>query len=150
MGQRLPYADLAPDFYKQQLNLNMSVKRGALESRLLHLVNLRVSQINGCAYCVDLHLREALADGEDLQRLNSLMTWREVDFYTPGERAALAFAEDLTLVAQTHAPDASFDALRPHFSDRQIAELGCAIALINSWNRLAIGFRKTVVRRPVG
>jgi AhpD family alkylhydroperoxidase len=113
-------------------------------------VDLRVSQINGCAYCVDMHAREFLsADGGDLQRLNSLSTWHEVPFYTDRERAALQWAESLTRMGETHAPREDFDALQPHFSEREIAELTMAIAVINAWNRIAGGLRTAVARKPL-
>lgn len=147
MQERVPYTEHAPDLYRKLVDVSMRLQNGSLDRRLIHLVFLRASQINGCAFCVDMHYWEARADGEDVQRLNNLVTWRETTFYSEAERAALAFTEDVTRVAETGAPDASYEALRSHFSDVQIAELGFAIAVINSWNRLAIAFRTPVSRR---
>lgn len=147
MQERVPYTEHAPELYRKLVEVSTRLQKGALDPRLVHLVFLRASQINGCAFCVDMHYWEARADGEDVQRLNNLVTWRETTFYTDAERAALAFTEDVTRIAETGAPDASYEALRAHFSDVQIAELGFAIAVINSWNRLAIAFRTPVSRR---
>ena len=107
-----------------------------------HLVWLRVSQINGCAYCVDLHIREALRDGESPDRLHGLVVWRETELYSAKERAALACAEALTLVAETHAPDEIYREVTQHFSDQDLVDLTFLIATMNAWNRMAIGFRR--------
>jgi AhpD family alkylhydroperoxidase len=136
----------APDAYKAILGLEKYV-RGSVDKMLLHLVKLRASQINGCAFCVDMHVKEALDDGEDPQRLHLLVAWRESPLYTERERAALAWTESLTNLAQTGAPDADFDGLRPHFSEAEIVNLTAAIATINVWNRWAVGFRS---QHPVG
>jgi len=111
---------------------------------LLDLVKLRASQINGCAYCVDLHASDLRKKGETERRLYALPVWREAPFFTPRERAALAWTESLTLLAQTQAPDADFEAVREHFSERELVDLTVAIGAINTWNRLSVGFRKTV------
>jgi AhpD family alkylhydroperoxidase len=105
-------------------------------------VKLRASQINGCAYCVDLHSSDLRKEGETDQRLFGLTVWRETPFYTPRERAALAWTEALTLISQTHAPDAEYEALAEQFDERERVNLTLAIGAINTWNRLAIGFRK--------
>jgi AhpD family alkylhydroperoxidase len=114
-----------------------------LEESLLHLVRLRASQINGCAYCLDMHWKDLRALGEGEQRLYSLDAWRECPYYTERERAALAWAEAVTLVAGDHVPDAVYDAVRPHFSDRDLSNLTLAVATINAWNRLSIAARLT-------
>ncbi len=136
----------APEAYKAVLGLEKYV-RGSVDKMLLHLLKLRASQINGCAFCVDMHVKEALDDGEDPQRLHLLVAWRESPLYTEKERAALAWTESLTNLARTGAPDADFDALRPHFSEAEIVNLTVAIAAINVWNRWAVGFRS---QHPLG
>jgi AhpD family alkylhydroperoxidase len=112
-----------------------------LEESLLHLVRLRASQISGCAYCLDMHWKDLRALGEGEQRLYSLDAWRECPYYTERERAALAWAEAVTLVAGDHVPDAVYDAVRPHFSDTDLSDLTLAVATINAWNRLSIAAR---------
>jgi AhpD family alkylhydroperoxidase len=102
---------------------------------------MRASQINGCAYCLHMHSADALKEGEDPKRLFLLDAWEESNMYTPRERAALAWTEALTRVSETHAPDEDFEALKPHFSEQEIADLTLAISIINTWNRLAIGLR---------
>lgn len=114
----------------------------AIEPKLKALVDLRVSQINGCLFCVDMHSTEARAAGETQQRLDCLVAWQESPFFTDRERAALAWAESLTNVSTTHAPDEVYEELQAHFSEREIADLGLIVALMNTWNRLSIGFRK--------
>ena len=119
-----------------------SLKASTLGPQLMSLMDLRVSQINGCAYCVDLHARELRQHGEGWQRLNSLSTWRETALYSPRERAALAWAEALTRLPEGHAGhDAAFEALPAHFNEQEIVELSWAIAQINAWNRMAVGMR---------
>jgi AhpD family alkylhydroperoxidase len=108
---------------------------------LLHLIKLRASQINGCAYCIDMHSKDARASGETEQRLYGLNAWQEAPYYTPRERAALEWTEALTNIAETHAHDAAYNAAREHFSDKELVDLSWAIAMINAWNRIAIGFR---------
>ena len=148
---RLPdYPRLMPELFQALVAQSERIKNTTLGKALVALVDLRVSQINGCAYCVDMHARELLAaDGGDLQRLNSVATWREVPFYSERERAALQWAESLTLMRETHAPREHFDALQAHFSEREIAELTMAIGVINAWNRIAGGLRAPVARKPL-
>ena len=112
-----------------------------LEESLLLLVKMRASQINGCAYCLDMHSKDARAAGETEQRLYVLDAWRESPFYTDRERAALAWTESLTRIADTHAPDEVFREVREHFDEKELADLTLAIVTINAWNRIAIGFR---------
>ena len=116
-----------------------SARTEALNLPLLELVKLRVSQINGCAYCLDMHSKDARAGGETEQRLHLLAAWREAPFYSAAERAALAWAEALTNLAQRHPDPALVQELKTHFSDREIADLTLAITQINSWNRFAVG-----------
>jgi AhpD family alkylhydroperoxidase len=147
---RLPdYPRLVPELYRGLVTESTRVKETTLGKTLAALVDLRVSQINGCAFCVDMHAREFLATDGDRQRLNSLVTWREVGFYSDRERAALQWAESLTLLTASHAPKEHFDALKPHFTDKEIAELTFAVAVINAWNRIAAGLRSPVERKAL-
>lgn len=141
MQQRLNYPTVAPDAFKAMLGLERYVRESGLEHALLHLIKLRASQINGCAYCIDMHWKDARAAGESEQRLYGLSAWRESPYYTPRERAALEWTEALTNISVTHAPDDAYEALKPHFSEKEIADLTWAIAAINAWNRIAIAFR---------
>jgi AhpD family alkylhydroperoxidase len=141
MKPRLNYAAAAPKLMQAMLQLEKAVVSSGLEHGLINLVKTRASQINGCAYCIDMHSREARKSGETEARLYLLDAWREAPHYTPRERAALAWTEALTLVAKTHAPDADYDALAPHFSEAEIVQLTMLIVAINGWNRLSIGFR---------
>ena len=142
--QRLNAPQASPDALKAMLGLEAFLAKSSIEQPLLALVKMRASQINGCAYCLDMHSKDARAEGETEQRLYLLDAWRETDFYTPRERAALAWTEALTLIAETHAPDDVFEEVRAQFSDREIADLTLAIAAINGWNRLSIAFRTKV------
>lgn len=146
---RLPHTTLAPDAFKAMLSVSNVLHQSSLGPQLQALLHVRVSQLNSCAYCLDMHARELLAHGEDLQRLVSLPAWREVPFYTERERAALQWAESLTQLHEGHAPQAHFDALRPHFSDKEIAELTFSIAQINAWNRLGVAMRLPVARKAL-
>ena len=122
-------------------------RRVGARASLRHLIWLRVSQINGCAYCVDLHTHEALHDGESLQRLNCLVTWAETPLFSDRERSALAWAEALTKVSETHAPDEVYEKVRAHFEDKELVDLTLMIASMNAWNRMAIGFRRQPAQR---
>lgn len=113
----------------------------SIDGKLRAMLELRVSQINGCVYCVDLHATQARAEGETQQRLDCLAVWRECPFFDDSERAALAWAEAVTRLAETNAPDDLYDSLKEHFSDRQIVDLTLIVSLMNAWNRLAVGFR---------
>jgi AhpD family alkylhydroperoxidase len=118
------------------------VRECGLDRRLLELVKLRASQVNGCAYCVDMHTKDARANGETEQRLYAVVVWREAPFFTERERAALAWTEALTLVSQEQVPDNVFEIARKEFSDKELVDLTMAVIAINGWNRLAISFRK--------
>jgi AhpD family alkylhydroperoxidase len=141
MEARLDYAAVAPGAMKAMKGLQAYINTTDLEHSLLELVKLRASQINGCAYCVNLHAHDARTHGETEQRIYSLSVWREAPFYTDRERAALEWTEALTLLAETHVPDAVFEAVRPHFSDKDLADLTLAVVLINGWNRFGVSFR---------
>lgn len=141
MKQRLNVPTLAPDLYKAVLALDAAVRKSGIDHTLLHLIKLRASQINGCAYCVDMHVKEALADGIPAQKLHLVSVWRESPLFDARERAVLDWTESVTLIAQTGAPDGAFGALRAHFTDEQIAQLIVAIGTINIWNRIAVSAR---------
>lgn len=142
MTPRLPnHFHLAPASIKPLLALEKSFDESGLEPSLLKLIKMRVSQINGCAYCLHMHAKEARDHGESEMRLYLLNAWRESSLYTPRERAALAWAESLTLVAQTGAPDADYELLKSQFDEREQVVLTLAIGSINVWNRLQVGFR---------
>lgn len=141
MTPRLDYFAAAPQLMQAMLNLEKAVASSGLEHSLIKLVETRASQINGCAFCIGMHTRDARKAGESEARLHLLDAWREAPHYTPRELAALAWTEALTLVAQTRAPDAEYDALKPHFTGEEIVKLSLLIVTINGWNRLAIGFR---------
>ena len=123
------------------LGLEKHVRTCGLEKSLIELVKTRASQVNGCAYCIDMHTKDARAAGETEQRLYALSAWRETPFFSDRERAALAWTEAVTLVADGHVPDDVFQAVRPHFSDAELVDLTWAVVAINSWNRAAIAFR---------
>ncbi|GGP23757.1 carboxymuconolactone decarboxylase family protein [Silvimonas iriomotensis] len=141
---RLPSRDLAPKAYAALAQVNAVLENSSLDRKFIELMFLRVSQINGCAYCVDLHWKSLVESGEDPRRLNSLITWRENTFYSEQERAALAWAESLTRLEQTGAPDTDFEPLSAHFTEQQIVELTFVVALMNAWNRLGVGMRLPV------
>lgn len=141
MSARIEWAKQAPDAYKAMVGLEQALAKSGLESSLLELVRLRASQINGCAYCVNMHANDARKAGETEQRLQTLSVWEETRFFTERERAALAWVESLTLLPDRHAPQ--HDALREHFSDSEIVNLTLAIATINAWNRFGVGFAMT-------
>lgn len=142
MTQRLDYKALGPKGYKALGTLLQYVTTCGLERSLLDLVFLRASQINGCAYCVDLHTREARASGESEHRLHGVIVWREAPFYSERERAALAWTEAVTEVATSRVPDEIYDTARRHFSDRELVDLTYAVALMNAYNRMAVSFRQ--------
>jgi AhpD family alkylhydroperoxidase len=141
---RLNYRQLLPDALSAMLGLERTANVGLADSRLLDLVKVRASQINGCAYCVRLHADEARAQGETHERLDMVAVWREADCFGRAERAALAWCEALTLLPSSGAPDELFEELRHHFTDQQIVALTLAIVAINGWNRLNVAFRTPV------
>jgi len=143
MKERLDAAAASPDAYKAMFPLEKHVRSCGLESSLIELVKMRVSQLNGCGFCLDMHSKDALAAGETAQRLFLLPAWRESPQFSPRERAALAWAESLTLISETGAPDADYELARSQFSEKELVDLTLAIVAINGWNRIAIGFRKT-------
>jgi AhpD family alkylhydroperoxidase len=141
MTPRLNAFQAAPESIKAMQALESHLANSGLETSLYHLVKTRASIINGCAFCVHMHTRDARAHGETEERLYLLGAWRESPLYTARERAALAWTDALTLIAETHAPDADFAEAQRHFSDKELVNLTLLIGAINAWNRLAIGFR---------
>lgn len=142
MEPRLNFYKAGPDAIKAIVGLENRIAKSGLEKSLIELVRLRASQINGCAYCVDLHSSDAAKAGEDPRRLATLSVWRETPFFSDRERAALEWTESLTLVSETHVPDAVWDTVKPQFTDEEIVDLSLLVSTINTWNRLAIAFRK--------
>lgn len=140
MSARLNWYKLSPDAYKAMLGLEQALEKSGLEPSLLQLVRLRASQLNGCAYCVNMHANDARQAGETEQRLQCLSVWRETRFFTPRERAALAWVESLTLLAEHGAPQTQFEGVREQFSDKEMVDLTLAIGTINAWNRFGVGF----------
>src|SRR5574337_291280 len=141
MKQRLDYMKAAPQGIAALRNLQAYVDGCGIEQSLLELVKIRASQINGCAYCLDMHTKDARARGETEQRLYTLSAWRETPFFTDRERAALAWTEAITLIASSNAPDDVYEEARKQFTEEELVNLTIAIVAINGWNRLAIGFR---------
>ena len=144
MQTRLDYSKAAPGSVQAMYKLQKYVEESGIEHSLLELVKTRVSQINGCAFCIDMHTKDARAAGETEQRLYGLSAWREAPYYTERERAALAWAEVVTLISQTHASDEQYEAARAQFGEEELVKLTMAVIAINGWNRLAIAFRPEV------
>jgi AhpD family alkylhydroperoxidase len=138
---RLDYGRTAPGVYDSMDALDQYLDRCSLEPTVLQLVRLRASQLNGCAYCLDMHWKDLRALGESEQRLYSLDAWRECPYYTERERAALAWTEAVTRITDGHVPDAVFAEVRPHFAEKELSDLTLAVATINAWNRLSIAAR---------
>ena len=141
METRIDPRKVAPEVYRAMLALESAVKATGLESNLLDLVKLRASQINGCAFCIDMHSKDLRAEGESEERLYLLDAWRETPFYSDRERAALAWTEAVTLIAHGHVPDEVYEQARQQFSDDELAKLTLAVVAINGWNRFGIAFR---------
>lgn len=141
MDQRIDYGKAAPEGIRALSGLEVYVRRSGLEPGLVELIKTRASQINRCAYCIDMHTKDARAAGETEQRLYALPAWHETPFYTDRERAALAWTEALTLVSQGPVSDALYEEVRRHFSEKELVDLTLAVIAINGWNRLSISFR---------
>ena len=141
MHQRMSIAKLEPDFLQAVLGLEKTVQATGIDRRYLHLIKLRASQINGCGYCVELHVREALEDGLDPRMLHMVVVWRESSFFDERDRAVLEWTESVTLLAQTGVPDSAWETVRAQFSEKEVAELTMAIATINVWNRMNVSSR---------
>ena len=144
MKPRIDQSRVAPGAMQAMLGLEQYVRSSGLDPALVDLVRLRASYINGCAYCVDMHTKDARGAGESEQRLYAVPVWRETPFFTPRERAALAWTEAVTEVGRTGVPDDAYDEVRAHFSEAELVDLTMAVIAINGWNRLAISFRPEV------
>jgi AhpD family alkylhydroperoxidase len=142
MNARADFYTASKEAVTAMIALDKASSGLGIDPRLLDLIKLRASQINGCAFCIDLHTSDARKAGESERRIATVSAWRETPFFTERERAALAWTESLTNIAQTHAPDADYELLAAQFSPKEMADLTLAIVTINAWNRFAIGFRK--------
>lgn len=141
MQARIDYQKYGKNALRLMLEMEAAIRHSGLEPSLMELVKMRASQMNGCAYCLDMHSKDARAAGETEQRLYGLNAWEEAPYYTDRERAALKWTEALTNIQQGHVPDAVFEEVRKHFSEEELVNLTLAVNQINSWNRLAISFR---------
>ena len=148
MTQRINYRTASADTYQVLLGVHQHNAKVFTDAKLRALVELRISQINGCAYCLDMHATEARHLGESQQRLDCVAAWREAPFFSERERAALAWAESLTHIAETHAPDEAYAEVKKHFPDKELVDLTAAIGMINLWNRMSIAFRGEPKERP--
>jgi AhpD family alkylhydroperoxidase len=138
---RLDYQHASPEAAKAMFQLEHVVRNSGLDPQLLELIRIRASQMNGCAYCIDMHTKDARRRGETEQRIYALSAWAEAPFYTEKERAVLAWTEALTNIQQGHAPDEVYEEVARHFAERELMNLTLAITTINAWNRIALGFR---------
>ena len=138
---RLDYAKLGNEPLRSLYAIERYLHESGIDVKLLHMIKLRASQINGCAYCIDMHWKDARAGGESEQRLYGLNAWRESPYYTDRERAALEWAEALTLISETHVPDEVYERVRAQYSEKEIVDLTIAVGMINMWNRIAISLR---------
>ncbi|HSC46379.1 MAG TPA: carboxymuconolactone decarboxylase family protein [Candidatus Acidoferrum sp.] len=141
MEPRIDYRKFVQQPVKSLYEIENYVAASGLDAKLLHLIKMRASQINGCAFCLDMHSIDARAAGESEQRLYTLNAWHETPFFSDRERAALAWTEAVTRISETHAPDGVFEELKKHFSEKEIVDLTLAISMINLWNRVAISLR---------
>lgn len=141
MRQRINYSKVAPDGVENLRKLEAYLKNAGLEPELLELVKLRASQLNGCAFCIDMHTKDARTRGESEQRLYGLNAWRETPFYSERERAALAWTETVTIISEDQVPDEIYNQVKTHFTEKELVDLTLAVIAINAWNRLAISFR---------
>ncbi|HVJ35044.1 MAG TPA: carboxymuconolactone decarboxylase family protein [Terriglobia bacterium] len=141
MTQRVNYAQRSPELFNKFLDFSLALKQGAIEESIGNLISIRASQINGCAFCLDMHVKEAKMHGERELRLYHLAIWRESTLFSARERAALAWTEILTKLPEHGVPDDVYDQVREQFSEKEIADLSFAVMAINAWNRINIGFR---------
>jgi AhpD family alkylhydroperoxidase len=141
MNPRINFVKLAPEAYQAMAAMEQYLAKCGLEKGLMHMLKLRASQMNGCAYCIDMHWKDARAAGESEQRLYGLDAWRESPYYTDRERAALEWTEALTNITDGHVPDSVYDLARSHFSEKELVDLSWLLATINAWNRMAISMR---------
>jgi AhpD family alkylhydroperoxidase len=144
MSERMDFYKTAPGAVQALMSVGKYLHAEKFDPKLKVLVELRVSQINGCAFCMNMHTQEARALGETQQRLDCLSAWRETEFYTEREQAAFAWAETLTLIATEHVPEEIYQAAAKHFAEKELVDLTMVIVNMNAWNRLAIGFHKAI------
>jgi AhpD family alkylhydroperoxidase len=144
MTKRIDYAQANPAATRAMSALEAYIRSSGLESSLVHLIKLRASYINGCAYCVDMHSKDARAEGETEQRIYAVPLWREAPFFSERERAALAWTESVTLISETGVPDDVYELAKAQFTEKELVDLTLAIVTINGWNRLAVSFRADV------
>lgn len=144
MQERIAYASLGPEPYKAMIQMEQYFHNCSVDTMLLHLVKLRASQMNGCAFCIDMHAKDLIAGGETVQRIYGLDAWREAPYYTDRERAALEWTEALTRIADTHADDEIYERVKPHFTEQELVDITWVIGAINLWNRMAISMRVKV------
>ncbi|AXE94839.1 carboxymuconolactone decarboxylase family protein [Paraburkholderia terricola] len=142
MQARLDFYKANPSGTRAMLALEETIGKSTVDKTLAELVRIRASQLNGCAFCLDMHVTDARKHGETDRRLATIAAWREAPFFTERECAALEWTEAVTLVAQTHVPDAVWEAVKPHFTDQEISDLTLLLIAINGWNRIAVSFRK--------
>ncbi len=141
MKKRIDYFAASPNAMKGMLEIEKFISTANIDKKLLELVKTRASQLNRCAYCLDMHTKDARIAGETEQRLYTLPAWRETPFFSEKERAALAWTEALTLLPTNDVSDAVYDEIKKHFTDKELVDLTMAIVAINGWNRLSVGFR---------
>ncbi|MFA7615180.1 MAG: carboxymuconolactone decarboxylase family protein [Moheibacter sp.] len=141
MEERLDYFKIDPEAPKGLMEMEKYMIKSGFDKKLYHLIKLRASQLNGCAYCLDMHTKDAMKMGDTVQRLVGLDAWRESPYYTDKERAALEWTEAITLISQDHISDEIYENVRKHFSEQELLQLTIGIIAINGWNRLAIPFR---------
>jgi len=148
MRTSIYHGELAPAAFQGFLQVSKHLRASGLESSLRELVQVRVSQLNGCAFCMDMHATDALQGGESQRRLNLLAAWREAPLFTPRERAALAWAEALTVLSRHEVDEALYRETARHFTEQELVDLTYAIALINAWNRLGVAFQPDLPQEP--
>ena len=141
MTQRLNYATQSPDFFKKLSELSMSLKNSVIEQSIRDLVNIRASQLNGCGFCLDMHIKETKIHGESELRLHHIAIWRESNLFHPRERAALAWTEALTVISDTGIPDELYERVRGQLSEKELSDLTFSIMTINAWNRAGVAFK---------
>lgn len=141
MAQRINYMQQSPEFVKKMMELSNAEKESSIEEKILHLVHIRASQMNGCGFCLDMHVKEAKIHGESELRLYHISTWRESTLFSPRERASLAWTESLTKLPEQGVPDDIYDRVRGQLSEKEISDLTFSIMAINAWNRINVAFK---------
>jgi AhpD family alkylhydroperoxidase len=141
MTQRLDYQKQSPDFFKKLIEMTGLENKSSIEEAIVHLVHIRASQLNGCAFCLDMHTKQAKIHGERELRLYHIAIWRESNLFNARERACLAWTEALTKLTESGAPDSLYEQVREHLSEKEISDLTFIVATINAWNRLSIAFK---------